>query len=48
MKILLGNFEIKVHRKGVNKLTVVNENLHYGNDNELLNFAVSRKLVLTM
>jgi len=49
MKILLGNFNAKVGRGNIFKLTVGNDSLHQGsNDNgvRIVNFATSKNLVV--
>jgi len=47
MKIILGDFNAKVERENIFKLTIVNESLHQGgNDNgvRIVNFATSKNL----
>jgi hypothetical protein len=49
MKILLGNFNLKLGRENIFKPTVEQKSLHQGsNDNEvrLVKFATSKKLVV--
>jgi len=49
MKILLGDFNAKVGRENISKLTIGNESLHQNsNDNgvKIVNFATSRNLVV--
>jgi len=49
IKILLGEFNAKVGREKVFKLTIGNESLHqYSNDNgvRIVNFATSKNLVV--
>jgi hypothetical protein len=48
MQILFGDFNAKVHRADVSKVTVGNESLHKtGNDNQIrvVNFAPSENLI---
>jgi hypothetical protein len=49
MKILLGNFNVKVGRESIFKPTIGNESLHeISNDNgvRVVNFAISKNLVV--
>jgi len=49
MKILLGDFNAKVGRENIFKLTIGNESLHHNsNDNgvRIINFATSKNLVV--
>jgi len=47
MKILLGDFNAKVGRENIFKLTIGNEGLHQdSNDDRIVNFATSKNLVV--
>ena len=49
MKILLGDFNAKVGRKNIFKLTIGNESLHQDNNDNgvrIVNFATSKNLVV--
>ena len=48
MKILLGDFNVKVGRENIFKLTIENEGLHQDSNNGvgIVNFATSKNLVV--